>query len=75
MIHFSGTFTTKVEKSKPSLEEDKSKSVLHSKQKGVKRVTKEKSAKINVLTLITLLDDLTIWHINVSLRLHFDWVY
>ena len=60
MIHFSGTVTTKVEKSKPSLEEDKSKSVLHSKQKGVKRVTKEKSAKMNVLTLITLLEDLTI---------------
>ena len=46
MIHSSGTVKTKVEKSKPSLEEDKSKSVLHSKQKGVKRVTKEKSAKI-----------------------------
>ena len=30
MVHFSGTVTTKVEKSKPSLEEDKSKSVLHS---------------------------------------------
>ena len=71
MEHFSGTFTTKVEKSKPSLEEDKSKSVLHSKQKGVKRVTKENSAKINVLTLITLLEDLTIWHIKGKFKTTF----
>ena len=71
MVHFSGTVATKVEKSKPSLEEDKSKSVLHSKYKRVKRVTKEKSAKINVLTFITLLEDLTIWHIKGKFKTTF----
>ena len=34
-------------------------------------VTKEKSAKINVLTLIMLLEDLTIWHIKGKFKTTF----